>query len=337
MRTVAMFMSGVLGLGLCSAASAQDGGDEAKQDGQVEIDSKWIDRWKKQKIDVDRLLADLAETGIAKISATYARDMVADEPKARQAAMAALTALAMAGPDEQEGRSAVRVLERFGALKEERAGAPELFGDIAAKLPVGTRRTVAVGAWVRAWCALDKFDEAAAALASAREAYGKQAALLERFDETIRVARVRHGLRLGGTAPALTGAEFGGGPVDTAQWRGEVVVVWFWSRDSKRAVVRVPEMNGLAKEFGAKGVRFLGVAVDADAKAATQFAQDSGMEWPQLCEPGGYAAAPVRAWAVESVPRLWVVDRKGVVRAVDLAGRAKVAALLTTLLAEKTG
>lgn len=319
---------------LPATSSAQE-----KDDGTVEIDKKWIEAWKKKwkltQADVDRMLEDLADSGIAKISASYARDMAADEPKARREAMAALTALAMAGPSDQEGRGAIRLLERFGALKDERAGAPSMFADIVAKLPVGRRRTAAVGAWVRAWCALENFDEARASLASARKSYGDQARLLTSLDESIRVAEARANLKLGKVAPALAGTAVDGTAIDTTAWKGDVVVVWFWARDLKSCVVRLPEMLSLSAQFEGKGVRWLGVAVDNDPAALGQFARDSGVTWPQLCEKGGWSAKPVRAWAVESAPRLWVLDRKGRVRGIDPGGRKKVAELLTTLLAEK--
>ncbi len=320
---------------LIAIAAGPSAGQEPK-DEPVKIDQKWLDKWRAEKIDVDRLLADLAVSGIAKISFAYSRDMVADEPGARRTAMAALAALAMAGPNDQEGRGAIRMLERFGALKEERAAAPELFGDIAAKLPVGRRRTAAIGAWVRAWCALTQFDQARAVLAESRAAYGKQAPLLETLTETIRVAEVRTKLELGGEAPPLSGTALNGSAIDTAAWRGEVVVVWFWERTSKACVVRLQELNGLEAQFRGKGVRWLGVAVDQDPKAVAQFVIDSGVPWPQLSEAGRWSAPPVRAWAVASTPRLWVLDRKGVVRGLDLRGRTAVAALLTKLLAEKS-
>lgn len=343
MPRLSTFLAGVMvasigmAMAIAPAAVAQDGagggggaGDGAGID--IDIDKKWLDRWKSQKIDVDKLKADLAKDGIAKISADYARDSVADEPRARAAAIAALMMRAMAGTDEQEGRGAIRLLERFGKLAAERERAPERFEDIAAQLPVGNRRTEATRALIDSWCELNKFDTARAALAAAEKAYGKQAPLVAGLKGVIVTREILASLVVGAKAPALAGTATDGTTVDTAAWVGSPVVVWFWSRTSKHCVVRLQEMSALAAKLAERGVRFLGVAVDEDPKALAQFAQDSGLTFPQLCEADGWNAGPVRAWAVDSVPRLWVLDGKGVVRAIDPAGHKALTVVLNQLL-----
>jgi thiol-disulfide isomerase/thioredoxin len=58
------------------------------------------------------------------------------------------------------------------------------------------------------------------------------------------------------------------------QWRGQVVVVHFWSTTCSYEAVAEPKLNALAAEFAAKGAVVLGIAANANELGAVPDAKD---------------------------------------------------------------
>jgi thiol-disulfide isomerase/thioredoxin len=71
------------------------------------------------------------------------------------------------------------------------------------------------------------------------------------------------------------------------QWKGKVLIVNFWATWCVPCREEMPEFVKLQKEFGDRGVQFVGIAVDDPAKVR-QFAAELGLNYPALI--GGYGA-----------------------------------------------
>jgi len=87
---------------------------------------------------------------------------------------------------------------------------------------------------------------------------------------------------LGLTLPDVAGKE-----TPLAQWRGKLLVVNFWATWCAPCREEMPEFVRLQAEFGAKGLQFVGIAVD-DADKVRQFAAEIGLNYPALI--GGFGA-----------------------------------------------
>jgi peroxiredoxin len=71
------------------------------------------------------------------------------------------------------------------------------------------------------------------------------------------------------------------------QWRGKVLVVNFWATWCAPCREEMPQFVKAQSEFGAKGVQFVGIAVD-QADKAQQFAKEINLNYPTLV--GGMGA-----------------------------------------------
>jgi len=89
------------------------------------------------------------------------------------------------------------------------------------------------------------------------------------------------------TLLALTLPDPAGKQESLVQWKGKLLIVNFWATWCSPCREEMPEFVRAQKEFGGKGLQFVGIAVD-EADKVRQFAADIGLNYPALI--GGYGA-----------------------------------------------
>jgi len=148
------------------------------------------------------------------------------------------------------------------------------------------------------------------------------------------------GIQKGEPAPkfSLTSAE--GEVVAPADVSGKVVALSFWATWGKHCEEEMKQLQELSKEFGDQGFVVLGVNEREDAAKATEFAKRVGARYRILMDEGTVA----RAFGVNGVPDLFLIDRKGIVRdrfigyaptlAKPIRDAVKAAVAKTTITAE---
>lgn len=133
---------------------------------------------------------------------------------------------------------------------------------------------------------------------------------------------------------ALSLPDTEGAPQRLDQWRGQVIVVNFWATWCGPCREEMPELVRAQKDFGAKGLQIVGIAVD-NADKVRQFVKDFGLNYPALI--GGYGAVDISkdlGNRLAALPFTIIVDRKGKVVQTTLGPvkidqfRSKIASLL---------
>lgn len=111
-----------------------------------------------------------------------------------------------------------------------------------------------------------------------------------------------------------------------AQWRGKVLVVNFWATWCVPCREEMPQFVAIQKRDGAKGVQFVGIAIDQVDKVQ-QFTKEIGLNYPALI--GGYGAIELSKALgndLSALPFTIVIDRRGKVAHTQL-GPLKAAEL----------
>ena len=95
------------------------------------------------------------------------------------------------------------------------------------------------------------------------------------------------------------------------QWKGKVLVVNFWATWCVPCREEMPEFVKAQREFGDRGLQFVGIAAD-DASKVKAFADELGLNYPALI--GGYGAIELSKSLgnrVGALPYTLFIDRSG--------------------------
>ena len=102
-----------------------------------------------------------------------------------------------------------------------------------------------------------------------------------------------------------------GGRLDTADYRGKVLVVNFWATWCGPCLREQPILQDLWDRYRDRGVVFLGVDQRDDPAAAQAQLEDLGVTYPSISDTDGAYADD---FGFIGLPDTYVVDRSGTIR-----------------------
>jgi thiol-disulfide isomerase/thioredoxin len=110
---------------------------------------------------------------------------------------------------------------------------------------------------------------------------------------------------------AMRFADLQGQPQPLSQWRGKVVVLNFWASWCAPCREEMPDFDALRRRFHARGVEFVGIAIDNETNVA-RFLQDMPVSYPILIGEGAaLAVARQLGNTAGALPYTLVIDRDG--------------------------
>jgi peroxiredoxin len=119
-------------------------------------------------------------------------------------------------------------------------------------------------------------------------------------------------LESGTPAPAFELAAVDSGrPISLEALRGKVVVLDFWSSSCPPCLRQIPDLEALSARIGGDDLVVVGInAEGAPLEAVREFARTRRIGYPLVVDPGPVS----RAYRVERLPTLYVIDRAGDIR-----------------------
>jgi len=124
-----------------------------------------------------------------------------------------------------------------------------------------------------------------------------------------------------------------GREVDLTKMRGKVVLVDFWATWCAPCRAEIPNVVAAYQKYRDKGFEVVGISLDEDKEAMLAYVKERGMTWPQHCDGKGWQNEISSRYGVQSIPAMWLVDKKGMVRCTEARGE-QLTAWIEKLLAE---
>jgi len=132
---------------------------------------------------------------------------------------------------------------------------------------------------------------------------------------------------LGHVAPDFKATDVDGLPFALSDYRGRVVVMDFWASWCGPCRRKMPEVVEFHQRYSQKAVDIIGISLDKTAEQAKSFAREDGATWRQVCDGLSWNSPLVKLYAVHGIPRLFVIDQRGKIIAVDPNAAMLVAAV----------
>ncbi|SED80790.1 Thiol-disulfide isomerase or thioredoxin [Streptomyces sp. 3213] len=152
------------------------------------------------------------------------------------------------------------------------------------------------------------------------------------------IATVKKGDRQ--AAPDLSGKTIDGKTLDTADYKGKVLVVNVWGSWCSPCRAEADNLVQVAKATADKGVQFVGLNTrDTSTEPAVAFEKKYAVPYPSLYDPTGKLMLRFKKGTLnpQAIPSTIVIDRDGKIaaRALQALSEEKLREMLDPVIAEK--
>lgn len=140
----------------------------------------------------------------------------------------------------------------------------------------------------------------------------------QRFYQIIETIKVSIGL--GHPAKDFTVPLLSGQNISLKHLRGSVVLVVFWATWCDPCLGQLPHIKRYYEELKDKGFEVVAVSLDSSSNRAKSYMDKLEPGWKNLCSGRVWQDKVVKLYGINNIPSYWLIDKKGVLRAVDLKG-----------------
>ena len=129
---------------------------------------------------------------------------------------------------------------------------------------------------------------------------------------------------IGKLAPHFELKTLDGEKVSPRDFKGKVLLVDFWATWCPPCLEELPNVKETYEKYHAKGFEILGLSVDEDKGTLAAFVKEHKLPWKQVFLGVGSEKSEElgELYKVVGIPATFLIDRGGIVRALDLRGKA---------------
>lgn len=136
------------------------------------------------------------------------------------------------------------------------------------------------------------------------------------------IARIHEKVGIGKPAKDFSVELLDGSSFSLSEQKGKVVLLDFWATWCKPCVEEMPNVKDCYETFHDKGLEIIGVSLDRDRSDLEKFVEKQGLTWNMAFSGDAWKDATAADYHVASIPSMFLVDRKGVLRHFGMRGEA---------------
>jgi peroxiredoxin len=129
-------------------------------------------------------------------------------------------------------------------------------------------------------------------------------------------------VKKGQPAPQISLSDMTGAQVSLSDLKGKVVLIDFWASWCGPCRFNNPRLVKLYQKYHENGFEILGVSVDNNGLNWKEAVRQDKLDWIQVNDNKGWDGSAAKTYDVNAIPASFLVDKDGVIRAIDMEGRA---------------
>jgi thiol-disulfide isomerase/thioredoxin len=127
---------------------------------------------------------------------------------------------------------------------------------------------------------------------------------------------------VGKVAAEITGELIDGKKFKLSDFKGKVVVLYFWGSWCPPCKAMIPDEKKLVARLAKAPFAMVGINTDNDKDMAKKFLAEQGITWTQVWDNGSTQGPINKAWHIDHWPTIYVLDANGVIRYREVRGVA---------------
>ena len=126
-----------------------------------------------------------------------------------------------------------------------------------------------------------------------------------------------------GKAPkAIETTDLDGEALSLDDYKGKVLLIDFWATWCGPCIQEMPNVQNVYAKYKDKGFDILGISLDQDETALTDYIKENEIPWRQVFDGKGWQSEIAVLYGVKSIPKTYLLDPDGKVFEIGVRGEA---------------